>query len=81
MPHRQDVVTGYTGTYPFLTPAIPGLIDTAKSSFILEHQTNLLPPVDNFQFFYGVVNFFEAAISSSLAFLGCLLRGITFRHP
>lgn len=37
--------------------------------------------VDNFQFFYGVVNFFEAAISSSLAFLGCLLRGITLRHP
>ena len=27
------------------------------------------------------LNFFEAAISSSLAFLGCLLRGITFRHP
>ena len=37
--------------------------------------------MDNFQGFYRGFNFFEAAISSSLAFLGCLLRGMTFRHP
>lgn len=76
-----DVVTGYTGTYPFLTPAVFGLVNSTKSSFILEHQANFLPAVDNFQFFYGVVNFFEAAISSSLAFWGCLLRGMILRHP
>ena len=76
-----DVVAGYTGTYPFLTPAVLGLVNSAKSSFILEHQANFLPAVDNFQIFYRGFNFFEAAISSSLAFLGCLLRGITLRHP
>ena len=78
---RRDVVTGYTGTYPFLTPAVFWLVNSTKSSFILEHQANFLPAVDNFQFFYGVVNCFEAAISSSLAFLGCLPRGMILRHP
>jgi hypothetical protein len=31
--------------------------------------------------FHSNVNFFEASITSSLAFFGCLLRGITFRQP
>ena len=75
------MMAGHTGTDTFLAPAVFWLVDASKSSFILEHQTIFLAAVDNFQFFYFGVNFFEAAISSSLAFLGCLLRGMTFRHP
>ena len=75
------MMAGYTGTDAFLTPTVFWFIDPAKSSFILEQQTNFLAAVDNFQFFYCGVNFFEAAISSSLALFGCLLRGMTFRHP
>ena len=76
-----DMVAGHTGTYPFLAPAVFRPVDSTKSGLILEHKTDFLPAVDNFQLFHGVINFFEAAISSSLAFWGCLLRGITFRHP
>ena len=52
-----------------------------KASFILEHQTDCFSAVDNFQFFDSGLNFFEASMVSSSAFLGCLLRGITLRHP
>lgn len=75
-----DMMTGHCGADTSLAPAVFRLVDSPKSSFILKHQANCLPPVYNFQPFYGVVNFFEAAISSSLAFWGCLLRGITLRH-
>ena len=75
-----DMVAGHCGADTSLAPAVFRLVDSPKSSFILKHQANCLPPVYNFQLFYGVVNFFEAAISSSLAFWGCLLRGITLRH-
>lgn len=76
-----DMVAGYTGAYPFPTPAIFRFVDSPKSSLILEHQANILAAVDNFQLSDCIINFFEASISSSLAFLGCLLRGITLRHP
>ena len=70
--------SSYTGTYSFLTPAVFWLVNSTKPSFILEHQADFLPAVDNFQFFYGVVNFFEAAISSSLAFLEVSAAGHDF---
>ena len=77
----SDMVTGYAGAYPFLTPAVFRLVYPSKSSLILKHQADFLSTVENFQILYRSFNFFEAAISSSLAFLGCLLRGITLRHP
>ena len=76
----SDMVTGHAGTYPFLTPAVFRLVYPSKSSLILKHQADFLSTVENFQILYRSFNFFEAAISSSLAFLGCLLRGITFRQ-
>ena len=75
-----DMMTGHCGADTSLAPAVFRLVDSPKSSFILKHQANCLPPVYNFQFFDRGFNFFEAAISSSLAFWGCLLRGITLRH-
>lgn len=76
-----NMVAGHTGTDPFPAPAVSWLVDPAKSGFILEHKADFPGVVDKLKFLYCGVNFFEAAISSSLAFLGCLLRGITFRHP
>ena len=50
------MMAGHTGTDTFLAPAVFWLVDTSKSSFILEHQTIFLTAVDNFQFFYfGVI--------------------------
>ena len=43
-----DVMTGNAGTYPFLTPAVFGLVDSSKASLILKHQADFLPLVDNF---------------------------------
>lgn len=77
----SDMMAGHTGTDSLLAPAIFRLVDPAKSCFVLEHKTDVLAAVDNGKILYCSVNFFEAAISSSLAFLGCLLRGITLRHP
>ena len=67
-------------------PAIFGFIDPSETCLILKHQAHFSTVstaiVDFFlQFLYFFVNFFEDAMSSSLAFLGCLLRGITFRQP
>ena len=67
-------------------PAIFGFIDPSKTCLILEHQAHFSTVsttiVDFFlQFLHFFFNFFEAAMTSSLAFFGCLLRGITFRHP
>ena len=57
------------------------LYSSDKFRFILKHQPDHLAAVDNFQFFDSGLNFFEASIVVSSAFLGCLLRGITLRHP
>ena len=67
-------------------PAVFGFIDPSETCLILEHQAHFptvsTTIVDFFlQFFPFFFNFFEAAMTSSLAFFGCLLRGITFRHP
>ena len=75
-----DIMAGHTGTDTFFTPTVFRLVDSAKASFVLEHQADFFLTVDNFQFIYSGLNFFEAAISSSLAFLGCLLRGMTLRQ-
>ena len=81
-----NMVTGHTGAYPFFAPAVFGLVDSSKSRFILKHQPYLstisTAIVDFFvQFLDFCFNFFEVSMTSSLAFFGCRLRGITFRHP
>ena len=81
-----DMVAGYTGTGPFFTPAVFGLVDPSKTGFILEHQTHFSTIssgiVDfSLQFSHFFFHFFEAAMTSSLAFFGCLLRSITFLQP
>ena len=81
-----DVMTRNRWTNTLWAPAEFGLIDPPKARFILEHQTHISTIstafVDFFfQFSYFFFNFFEAAMTSPLAFFGCLLRGITFRHP
>ena len=74
------MVTGNTWTYPSLAPAVFGLVNTSKACLILEHQSYVLLRVGFFQLLDRSINFFEDAISSSLAFLGCLLRGITLYY-
>lgn len=74
------MVTGNTWTYPSLAPAVFGLVNTSKACLILKHQSYVLLRVGFFQLLDRSINFFEDAISSSLAFLGCLLRGITLYY-
>lgn len=81
-----DVMTGDRRANALLTPAVFGLVDPSETSFILEHQAHFstaFTAVVDFliQFAYFFFNFFEVAMTSSLAFFGCLLRGITFRQP
>lgn len=65
----------------FFTPAVFWLVYASKARFVLKHKADHLGAVEIFQFSDSKLNFFEAAMTSSLALLGCLLRGITFRHP
>ena len=82
IPVFSDMMAGNAGTDPFLAPAVFRLVDPAKASLILKHQPNLFFIVENFfQFCHCGVNFFEVSMTSSLAFRGCLLRGMTFLHP
>ena len=81
-----DVMTGDRRANALLTPAVFGLVDPSETSFILEHQAHFstaFTAVVDFliQFAYFFFNFFEVTMTSSLAFFGCLLRGITFRQP
>ena len=81
-----DVMTGDRRANALLTPAVFGLVDPSETSFILEHQAHFstaFTAVVDFliQFADFFFNFFEIAMTSSLAFFGCLLRGITFRQP
>ena len=67
-------------------PAVFGFIDPSETCLILEHQAHFstvsTSSVEFFpQFLHFFFNFFEVAMTSSLAFFGCLLRGITLRHP
>ena len=76
-----DMMARNTWPESLFAPAILRLVDPSKASLILEHQADTLLIVENFQFFDASVNFFEVSMTSSLAFFGCLLRGITFLHP
>ena len=66
-----------------IVPIAGRLIDSPKARFILEHQACFSTlAVENFGHFPDLsVNFFEASIASSLALLGCLLRGMILRQP
>ena len=84
-------LTGYRWAALRGTPTIGWFTYATKTCFILKHELNtfvfqvlvsLVAPIffqqELLEFF---VNFFEEAISSSLALPGCLGRGCTFRHP
>ena len=75
------MVAGNTRTAPFLAPAVFRLVDSSKAGLILKHEPYVLIFMGSFQFLDRRVNFFENSMSSLLAFLGCLLRGMTLRHP
>ena len=67
-------------------PTVFGFIDSPETCLVLEHQAHfstVSTSIVDFlvQLLNFCVNFFEDSMSSSLAFCGCLLRGITFRHP
>ena len=86
IPVFPDVVTGNRWANTFLTPAEFGLVDSSETRFILEHQAHFSTVSTAtgdffFQFAYYFFNFFEVAMTSSLAVFGCLLRGITFLQP
>ena len=81
-----DVMTGDRRANALLTPAVFGLVDPSETSFILEHQAHfstISTAIVDFrlQFLHFFFNFFEVTITSSLAFFGCLRRGITFLQP
>ena len=77
-----NMVAWNAGPDAFLTPAVFGLVNSAKTCLILEHKAHFsTAPVEIFQFTNGSFNFFEVSMTSSLAFFGCLLRGITFLQP
>ncbi len=81
-----DMMAWNCRPHALFAPAVLGFIDPSETSLILEHQAHFsavsLMSVDFFlHFLHFFFNFFEAAMTSSLAFFGCLLRGITFRHP
>ena len=80
------MVARHAGAGSFFTPAVFGLVDPSETSFILEHQAHFSTSssvIVDFclQFLHFFFNFFEVTITSSLAFFGCLLRGITFLQP
>ena len=77
-----NMVAWNAGPDAFLTPAVFGLVNSAKTCLVLEHKAHFsTAPVEIFQFTNGSFNFFEVSMTSSLAFFGCLLRGITFLQP
>ena len=81
-----DVVAGDRWAETLWTPAVFGPVDPPETCFILEHQSHF-PTISTrildffLHFLHILVNFFEVSMTSSLAFLGCWLRGMTFRHP
>ena len=73
-----DMMAGDAGADPLFAPAVFRFVDSTTASLILKHQPDF---VENFPHFCDLrVNFFEALMTSSSAFFGCLLRGITFLH-
>ena len=75
------MVAGNTRTALFLAPAVFRPVDSPKAGLILKHQPYVLVFVGFFQFLDRRVDFFEDSMSSLLAFLGCVLRGMILRHP
>lgn len=77
-----NMVAWNAGPDAFLAPAVFRLVDASEACFVLEHKAHFsTAPVEFFQFTDGGFNFFEVSMTSSLAFLGCLLRGMTFLQP
>ncbi len=82
IPVFPDMMAGNRRANSFSAPALFWLVDSPKTCFILKHQPDGFFFVENFrQFCDSCVNFFEVSMTSSLAFLGCRLLGITFRQP
>jgi hypothetical protein len=65
-----DMVAWYAGAYSLTAPAIPRLVDSTEPGFILKHQAYLACYILAFQLIDSGVNFFEASMTSGLAFLG-----------
>lgn len=77
-----DMVARNAWMETFITPAVFWFVDPAKSRFILEHKTHFsIAFVDIIQLSDSSFIFFEASMTASSAFRGCLLRGMTFRQP
>jgi len=67
-------------TKTLFAPAIFRLVNPSESHFILKHESHGTV-CGKLQAIYFVVNFFEVSMTSSLAFFGSLLCGMTFRQP
>lgn len=86
IPIFTNMVAWHGWTNTLFAPAVLWLVDSAEPSLILEHQPHFLMRsaflVDIIcELVYSIVNFFEVSMTSSLAFFGCLLRGMIFLHP
>ena len=85
IPIFTDVMAWYRWPDSFFTPTIFRLVDPAKACFILKHQSDsafyIVLVYIIFQFPDSCFNFFEVSMTSSVAFFGCRLLGITFRQP
>lgn len=82
IPVFPNMVTWNAGSDAFFAPAVLRMVDAAEACLILEHKAHFSTAhVEIFQFTDGGFNFFEVSMTSSLAFLGCLLRGMTFLQP
>ena len=86
VPIFTNVMARHGWTNTLFAPAVLWLVDSAEPSLILEHQPHFLMRsallVDIIcELVYSIVNFFEVSMTSSLAFFGCLLRGMIFLHP
>lgn len=78
------MMTRYGWAEAFTAPAVFRFVDATKAGFVLEHEPYLFAAcgiVESLLFLYFSLNFFEASIASGVAFFGCLLLGLIFRHP
>ena len=77
-----NMVARNAGSDTFFTPTVFWLVNSAKAGFILEHKAHFSTAlVEIFQHSDFCFNFFEVSMTSSLAFWGCLLQGMTFLQP
>ena len=75
-----DMVTRDRRTSPFPAPTVFRFVNSSKAGFILKQQMDFFT-CGKLYLLDLRVNFFEVAMTSSSAFLGCRLRGMIFRHP